>query len=468
MTIRRTLPIAIFLSVAFAARSSAQRPDAAELRRLIAVREHAARVGPLIWPGFRADTIPMQFILPGRGALLVGWTGAAPAGYEQSGNGVYWIGEADRGAASTAIELNDRLVAQLGVTDTAMAGLVGLATHEAFHAYAQSSRRAGVKFGEGENSYYVSQYPVFDTGNESQFALELSVLRAALMARDARETTEAVRTFIAVREARQRGMNPNVALFEAMSELNEGLAEYAFIRAAEDAGGPRARDDAASRLATLLDATNRSVRLRFYVTGMTQALLLDRIGAKDWKQQLGTRNVTLQDLLMEAVGYRAEETRRIVSARAQHNGAALDSKAAQRVAELRTIVRARADSLLARPGLRVTINAKETGANSCGFDPQNLLQLGDGGLLHTRWVRICAGGLDLTFNAPVVQQGTMLETVAGARETVKVTAGGELLALPQQAVELKDVKIESPGLTGSFARIRLQPTANGVLITTLK
>jgi hypothetical protein len=72
----------------------------------------------------------------------------------------------------------------------------------------------------------------------------------------------------------------------------------------------------------------------------------------------------------------------------------------------------------------------------CGIDPQNLLQVSPGVLLHTRWVQICSGdALQATFNTPVVQDrnAQTLRAVVGEDSTVKVTNGPD-----------GDVRIESP------------------------
>lgn len=38
-------------------------------------------LGAETWPGFRPDTIPHVYVLPGRGTMLFGWRGALPEGW---------------------------------------------------------------------------------------------------------------------------------------------------------------------------------------------------------------------------------------------------------------------------------------------------------------------------------------------------------------------------------------------------
>jgi len=80
----------------------------------------------------------------------------------------------------------------------------------------------------------------------------------------------------------------------------------------------------------------------------------------------------------------------------------------------------------------VTIEGRSIG--SCGIDPQNLLQVQPGVLLHTRWFQACSGDLlQATFNTPVVQERSTLRSVVGADSTVKVVDSGN-----------GSVQIESP------------------------
>jgi hypothetical protein len=448
--------------------SSSVTADAARYTRLRAdVGAQASR----FWPGFRPDTIPLQLVFPGRGTMLIGWAGNAPSGYTPIGSsapGAYWHAGADRGAASTATELDHRSVAQMVITDTAVASVAGLMSHEAFHAFQQSVRRDGVKFGKGENSYYVSQYPVFDVANETSFALELAVLAEGLSARTADAARAAARRFLSLREARHRAMDANVALFEKMTELNEGLAEYALVQASHQPGGsPAPAPTVAQRLETVLGAGDRSIRLRFYSTGAAQALLLDRLAASDWKRELMMRDVTLSDLLGEAISYRASEMADIAQAKQMHSGAAVAREAVTRVASLRRRVNARADSLLAVPGELVTIDRSRLQLNSCGFDPQNMLQLGDGAILHTRWLHMCGADADLVFNAAIVQEASRLRSVIGDAAAVRITAEGAELTVGDSPREVKSLKLESPGLTAGFGRAIIQRTGSVLTITPL-
>ncbi len=407
-----------------------------------------AEVGDSIWPGFRPDTIPVLYVVRGQGTLLLGWRGALPegflpiAGVDRSG----WLSSADRGAASTGTELAGHPTAQVVVNDSqSVAALVGLTTHEAFHVVEAAAKKEGRRFGQGENSFLVTSYPVFDPQNEAGMALEGRVLAAAEEADGRARKRTLARQFLAVRESRHRALGPELAQFEQLAELNEGLAEYTLVRVVQLAarrrdfpdrpGAVRLRQAKLAGLRTLTANVRLSIRLRYYATGPALGLLLDGLEGPAWKARLMNENLTLQDALADAVGYRTQEVALRRQAESTFVIARLRSAADSGVAGLRALRRAQVDSVLAAPGVQLVVTVAGRYLGLCGIDPQNLLQVEPGVLLHTRWVQACAGDFQATFNTPVVQDrnAQMLRAVVGADSTVKVTTGAQ-----------GEVQIESP------------------------
>jgi hypothetical protein len=125
----------------------------------------AREMGDSIWPGFRPDTIPVLYVVSGQGTLLLGWRGDLPAGFLPIDglDGSGWKSSADPGAASTGTQLAAHPTAQVVVSDSlSLAELIGLTTHEAFHVFEAASKKDGRTFGQGENAFLVTTYPVFD------------------------------------------------------------------------------------------------------------------------------------------------------------------------------------------------------------------------------------------------------------------------------------------------------------------
>jgi hypothetical protein len=423
--------------------------------RIATAHDWVARIsrtmGDSVWPGFRPDTIPVLYVVRGQGGgtLLLGWRGALPEGFLAIDglDGSGWKSSADPGAASTGTQLAGRPTAQVVVNDSLnLSNLIGLTTHEAFHVFEAALKQQGRKFGQGENSFLVTTYPVFDPQNEAAMGLEGRILEGADKATTKATKRTLARQFLAVRESRHRALGPEFAEFEQLAELNEGLAEYTLVRSVQLAARQRDFPDrvgaaqlAASKrtgLHQLTDDVTRSVRLRYYATGPALGQLLDALEGPAWKTRLVERNLTVQELLAEVSGYRAQETTLRRQAESTFVIARLRSAADSQVGRLRTIRKAQVDSILADPGVQLVVVVKGRYLGLCGIDPQNLLQVEPGVQLHTRWLQVCAGdALQATFNTPAVYDANaqVVRAVVGADSTVKVVNG------PQG-----DVRIESP------------------------
>jgi hypothetical protein len=408
------------------------------------------QVGDSIWPGFRPDTIPVLYLVRGKGTLLLGWRGNLPPGFapDSTAAGAGWMPAVDQGAANTAAQLLSRGAAQVVVDTESIASLVGLTAHESFHVFERASRKEGRLFGRGENSFLVTSYPIFNPQNEAGMALEGRILAAAERAPTPEEKRRLAQQFVAVRESRHRALGPEFAEFEQLAELNEGLAEYTLVRAVQlaarqpdfpdRAGAEHLQAGKLVGLHKLTEDVTLSFRLRYYATGPALGALLDALEGPAWKTQLINQNLTLQDALADASRYRTRELALRREAETRFVMASLRRAADSGVAGLRTLRRRQVDSLLGTPGVLLAITVEGRSVGLCGIDPQNLLQVEPGVLLHTRWVVACAGNaLQATFNTPMVQDenAQVLRAVVGADSTVKVTANGG------------DVRIESPVLS---------------------
>jgi hypothetical protein len=464
------------LAIAAAGSLSAQQPPHDPIQRLVSVHAAAVRLAAAhrdaIWPGFQPETIPVLYVLPEQGILLLSWGSVPlPEGFAAVPGvaGAGWQSAALRTAASTGTALDGRNAAQVFVfPDADEAQLCGITIHEAFHVFERSVQRDDRKFGSGENSFLVSSYPVFDPGNEAGWALEGRLLSRALAARTRAELRERAQEFSAARERRHRTVGGDYAEFERLAELNEGLAEYTLVRVLELAGGDSAfpwRADALREVArhrrqldSLTADVRQSLRLRFYVTGPAMGQLLDRLAGPAWRGDLAARDLTLQEALAQASGYRDPEHALLARAARAVDTAALDRTARSAVERLRAIRHAQVDSVMARQGLTVVLRADSLPGRRfglCGIDPQNLLQVDTTVLLHTRWVKPCGPGVTAEFTTAAVQDrgAATFAAVAGAEDSVRVTAQGAPLALPEGGTATaSDVKVESPGLTLQAAR----------------
>ncbi len=131
------------------------------------------------------------------------------------------------------------------------------------------------------------------------------------------------------------------------------------------------------------------------------------------------------------------------------------------------------DSILTAPGLEVVIDASAVGGMAmCGIDPQNLLQVGHGVLLHRRWVRPCAGGaLQAEFTTPVVQdqQANTVSAVIGDDTAARWSTGGQPLALPDGArlADARDLRLEAALATVHAAHAAVERIGRRVTVRLL-
>jgi hypothetical protein len=428
-------------------------------------------IGPQIWPGFRPDTIATLYVVPHRAKLFAQWRDTLPAGFFPLAGAT----DAAWTDTRTVSFPRGRPIAFLSVDSTASSGsVVGLALHEAFHAFYRTAARAGRRFGAGENSMLVATYPAFDVANEAAFALEGRLLARALRTSSPGEAGRYAREFLAVREDRHARLDSTVVEFETAAELNEGLAQYALLRgmrelASTDASrfaGPATAEAAyeVALLDSLLAVGPRSVRRRFYATGSAIAFLLDRLADSSWKSRLVRDDATLHRMLAAAADYqgraalgpqwmrRTEAELARVRRDAERAAATLDARR-----------RAQRDSILAQPGLHVVLDPSRLPGgrlNWCFFDPQNVLQTASGQLLHMRTLRVCSGSrVEVQLDRPVVEDRTtgILTAVVGAADALTLTAGGTAVSIPEDgaSIDLSDVRMEGPAFRLSAPRATL-------------
>jgi hypothetical protein len=269
--------------------------------------------------------------------------------------------------------------------------------------------------------------------------------------------------------------------FDQMSELNEGLANYALMRAYQliAAEGPPAWQATANRelavmgdqLGDLTGAENLSLRFRFYETGPAQALLLDDLAGQQWKTRVAKDNWTLQDALALYSGIDSLAERSRLQAEKAYDLPSMRMAAERRVEKLRASRLAKVDSVLSGAGLRLIVAADSLQGrvfNSCGYDPQNLLQVTPKIQIQTRWWKACAGGPTYAeFNVPSVHDSNVgtVTAVIGAEADVKLTSAGQSVSIHDGEMlrDLKIFKLDAP--RASVDAVRADVVRRGNVIT---
>lgn len=357
-------------------------------RRVAPIQALVSMAGrePLVWPGFRPDTIPTLYVVGGHGAVYTNPREPLPASFEPvPGLDGGWT------TASPFGELAGRRFAITSVLpDATPASSAGLAVHELFHRYQGAVRSDDRRFGRGESPAGIRLYPAFDAVNMTLLDREARLLARALEARSRSGAESRARDFLAVRTARRSRLPDSVVAYEEMAELNEGIADYVRIRALErwvedgdpSYGGQAARERAAlmARLDMLHRVSHPQLRRIFYATGSGLGKLLDRLDPA-WPGRLIRDDATLDQHLTRLVGEGIGDVS-MTAAPAVRDF--LDSLSHRRAAT--------ADSLLATEGISVRLQwPPSPGFQICGLDPLNVRPVGDGRVVHAL-VRLCYDG----------------------------------------------------------------------------
>jgi hypothetical protein len=197
----------------------------------------------------------------------------------------------DRWAGSmTSLELMNRKAPFKLAPDLYVVAIL----HEVFHAFQATVETA--RFRRTMDLYTLERsYPAKDPAFAKAWTEEGALLAAALKAKDREQVLDGVRAFLRQRESRRRSLpfSLDAADYERGMEWLEGLAKYVEIRFYELAAA-RAQEPAFAaykpglpfwtwdfvRLEKQLGTQEGD--LRFYLSGMAQARLLDRL-APEWK-----------------------------------------------------------------------------------------------------------------------------------------------------------------------------------------
>lgn len=217
------------------------------------------------------------------------------------------VGEAWAGSLSTLDRMNRKIPFKIP-SDF----YVVLVLHEMFHAF--QAREAPARFRRALALYAVEKtYPAGDPGFVKAWNAEGALLAAALKSQDREELLHTTREFLRNRQERrfQVYLGAGIADYEREMEWLEGLAKYAEIRFYElaaaspasnpaDAGSLRYRaglpywSQDFARLEKSMGTQKGD--LRFYLSGMAQARILDRL-TPDWKLRFLQDGGALEDLL---------------------------------------------------------------------------------------------------------------------------------------------------------------------------
>ena len=294
--------------------------DKAELTEVLRLQ---AALGDQVWPGFGRAAIPI-ILFNEHDEFLIGATNppvpwAVVEADDFQGHPYYRraagtaqafaarVGADWAGSLSTLEWTNLKSPLKFGRDSHSVALL-----HEMFHAF--QAKQSLAHFRNAQAVYKVeARYPFNDSEFAAAWNNEGSVLAAALKAKDDVDARRAAHEFLQARAARRTraSLSPELIDFERELEWLEGLASYVEIRSYELASshaGEAPFTDFKSSLPIHLRMSffrlekqmgSQKGDSRFYVSGMAQARLLDRLST-GWQARALGDSAGLEDLLREA------------------------------------------------------------------------------------------------------------------------------------------------------------------------
>ena len=295
--------------------STLSAEDKTEIVEALRLKKEA---GDQIWPGLAGADIPVvlynaayEFLVgdpkPPRPWELVPGDDFEGRAYFRRAKGdaqsfAVKIGEGWAGSAATLDHMLSRMPLKLGRDFHAVVVL-----HEMFHAFQAS--RAPKRFEQALAVYKSeSRYPFQDAEFAADWTEEGATLAQALKAANDALARRLAGKFLEIRRMRRgrSGLAPELVTYERELEWLEGLAKQAEMRFYETAGArlPFILQNDFVRLEKQMGAQGGD--LRFYLSGMAQARLLDRL-CPGWQSKTALAALILEDILSAVVTPKPDE-----------------------------------------------------------------------------------------------------------------------------------------------------------------
>jgi hypothetical protein len=421
----------LLLAISTAAMLVAQPPLPGALQVIQAFRRIAAQN---LWPGFEPATTPVEFF-DGTNTYLLNHP-SAPDGFrpvDGQQNVYLYSGLHETVRANTGTVVNGVPTATADISGNASSAdeQAALLVHETFHVF---QTKHYPKWGGNEADLFT--YPVENAELLAQRRLESAGLVRAMEAKDPKNASCWAAAALAVRNQRFTALPSTAVAYERGLELREGLAQYVQFKSIRKPAALTAED---------FPPDQAQVRQRAYASGQALALLLDSLDSA-WKSRLGGDSpVSLDELL--AARLREMTVRTGCDFTAEEMQAA-QAHARRDIADFIGGLSRRKQDFLAAAGVRLEIVAGKEPLWPQGFDPWNVVILGDKEVLHTRWLKLGNGSgvVEVLGRLALTEAAGAHPLFNGVRQVI-VTG----LADPKVSQAGGKVTLEAPGLKASFS-----------------
>ncbi len=328
-----------------------------------------------LWPGFEPGKTPVA-IYDGRATWLFGHP-QPPQEFAAPGIGAQGRvspGQHAAVRANSSAEIGGVTVATvlLAIDERRSADeMASVAVHEAFHVY-HNREHPGWTADEGA----LMTYPTGDPILLMMRRCESEALRRALLA-GGPEASGWIAEAMSWRSKRFDRLGEAERAVERGLERREGLAQYVERKSLGRLADTSLPQD---------EFPPEALRKRCYDVGQALAVLLDRL-QPGWQEGFNTLPTPVLDLMLQETVSRAGTAPRSLPPEVVLE---ITRRADRDAAAHVTALTLKRDEFLAQPGwtLRVVVDPGAEPLWPQAFDPMNLSVLGDGALLHTRWLRL--------------------------------------------------------------------------------
>ena len=382
-----------------------------------------------LWPGFEPRRVALE-VYDGTSTYLYRHP-KPPEGFrpvEGKPELFVFTGKHDSVRANTGTELNGVPTATADLSKGgSLPAAVALLIHESFHVY---QKAAHPTWTANEAELFV--YPFADAHTLAQRRVETLALVRALGAKEEPDRRCWIRASLDARRERFAAMPEGAVGYERGIELTEGLAQY--VEGLSIGAAPELKER---------DYPAEQIRQRAYATGQAWALLLDRVSG-DWKTKFS--EASLDEALAARARVPVEEEKRCAASKEEV--AQANARATKDVAEIVASREKRRSEYLGAAGWRLEV---VTGAEPLwpqGFDPLNVVNLGESRVLHTRWLKLGngAGTMEVLDRASLTEGAGPHPLFNGAKRLVVTGLSAEPVLVEKEG----QISFDLSGLKGSF------------------
>ena len=475
----RFVAVVVTLACTVLARPAAEQAPQSDVFALLrAIDDEGA--SERAWPGFRLSDWPLA-VFDGTRTLLVRHP-APPSEFKPLDGhpGVLAApGRHPAVVAGSTVDLAGTRTASIFVTPGSR-NVLALA-EELFHV---SWRQRHQNFRPNEMARYA--YPMKDVHNRQRVLAEHEALARALEAPDAAQAVSWAATALQVRREREARLTSADRAFETDMEMMEGTANAV----ARTIAG-MTPSDTAQRLRQQGERAAEELRWRYYDSGASICLLLDRLWAagrpsgapskvgsaqpppssRNWKSRIDAEPETTTAALLAEVVARAAARPATFTA---EELAGFERRAAAAIADLSARqVRLRED-LQCRAGVHVVVEVApgHDPLRVTRFDPLNLFVLDGGEVVHPRYLMLSGPDGTIDVTNPDYARGSFggvvcLTRAAGRHPLADGVRTLTLVGLKKPRVESgrDGVTVESEGVRITLKGATLERDGDAILIT---